>query len=135
MTAPAAHDSLVERVFDASALLAVFLGEIPREALDLERAAVSAVNWSEVSQKLIQRGLPLPGVREEAGSFGLQVIDFDAERAEAAAALWPATRSEGLGLGDRACLALARELGVPAVTADRAWSRLGIGVEVVVVRG
>jgi len=40
----------------------------------------------------------------------------------------------GLSLGDRACLALADAMGCPAVTADRAWSSIDIGVSVVLIR-
>jgi PIN domain nuclease of toxin-antitoxin system len=38
----------------------------------------------------------------------------------------------GLSLGDRACLALAAALGVPAVTADRSWQSVAeaVGVQV-----
>ena len=45
------------------------------------------------------------------------------------------TRPVGLSHGDRACLAPARSLGLPAVTADRPWTEvadpLGVGVELV----
>jgi ribonuclease VapC len=40
----------------------------------------------------------------------------------------------GLSIGDRSCLALAAEHDLPAVTADRAWSALDAGIEVVVIR-
>jgi PIN domain nuclease of toxin-antitoxin system len=32
------------------------------------------------------------------------------------------TREHGLSLADRACLALGRRLGLPVLTADRAWA-------------
>jgi len=51
-----------------------------------------------------------------------------------AAALRPRTDALGLGLGDRACLALAQALGVPAMAADRAWANLDVGVDVVLIR-
>ena len=35
---------------------------------------------------------------------------------------------------DSACLALAAELGVPALTADQAWAGVEAGVEVEVIR-
>ena len=44
------------------------------------------------------------------------------------------TRAHGLASGDRACLALARRLGLPALTADRTWAELGLGISVVVIR-
>ena len=53
---------------------------------------------------------------------------------ERAADLWQPTRGAGLSLGDRACLALARRLDVTAVTADRAWLGLDVGVDVNAIR-
>jgi ribonuclease VapC len=44
------------------------------------------------------------------------------------------TSAHGLSLGDRACLGLALRLRVPALTADRAWSRLKSGVKVETIR-
>ena len=40
------------------------------------------------------------------------------------------TRTEGLSLGDRACLATAILLGVAVLTSDRSWLRLDLGVPV-----
>lgn len=50
------------------------------------------------------------------------------------ARLRPLTRSAGLSLGDRACVALARRLALPALTADRAWTGLDLGVELHQIR-
>jgi PIN domain nuclease of toxin-antitoxin system len=44
------------------------------------------------------------------------------------------TRAYGLSFGDRACLALARRLGLPALTAERAWAELDLGIPVEVLR-
>jgi PIN domain nuclease of toxin-antitoxin system len=41
----------------------------------------------------------------------------------------------GLSFGDRACLALAMKLKLPAVTADQAWSKLDLPVEIVQISG
>ncbi|MGH2470263.1 MAG: VapC toxin family PIN domain ribonuclease, partial [Chloroflexota bacterium] len=43
-------------------------------------------------------------------------------------------RHVGLSLGDRACFALAGRLGLSALTADRTWIDLDIGVVVEVIR-
>jgi PIN domain nuclease of toxin-antitoxin system len=50
------------------------------------------------------------------------------------AALWAVTRSAGLSLADRACLALARRSDLPAVTADQAWSKVDVGATVTLIR-
>jgi PIN domain nuclease of toxin-antitoxin system len=66
--------------------------------------------------------------------LSLNVVDFDMSQAVAAGGLRPSTRSLGLSLGDRACLALAASSGVTALTTDRAWARLEVGVLVDVIR-
>jgi ribonuclease VapC len=122
------------RVLDASALMAYVWLEPGADAVEIEGSAVSAVNWAEVGQKFASRGQDLSRWRSSFAAVGFDVIPFTETSAEAAAALWARTRALGLSLGDRACLALAAEFGVPAVTADRAWAGLDVGVEVVVVR-
>jgi PIN domain nuclease of toxin-antitoxin system len=123
-------------VLDASALLVVLHDEPGAAAVEplLDGAAVSAVNWSEVVQKAATRGVDVTRLREEVEALGVRVAIFDADAAEAAADLWPATRDAGLSLGDRACLALARALDATALTADKAWVDVQTGVEVQLVR-
>jgi len=100
----------------------------------LDGSALSAVNWSEVVQTAAGHGVQTRGMRAELEALNVAILPFTAEDAEAAAALWPATREHGLSLGDRACLALAGRLGAPAVTADRAWTEVDVGVEVRLIR-
>jgi PIN domain nuclease of toxin-antitoxin system len=123
-------------VLDASALLAFLHGEPGGQTVEelLGRAAVSSVNWSEVIQKALEKTAKVEGLREELESLGLEIIPFTAELAEKAAHLRAETRSAGLSLGDRACLALAQDLGRPAVTTDKVWADLPLGVEVRIVR-
>jgi ribonuclease VapC len=94
----------------------------------LRLGAMSAVNFSEVTAKLIDHGMPLEQAREALDGLPIHVYPFDRDAAFAAAELRRATRGAGLSLGDRACLALAARLGVAAVTADRAWGSLADGV-------
>lgn len=96
---------------------------------------MSAVNWSEVTQKCAAHGVDGHLLRVEALNAGLEIVDLTIERAQRVAGLWPATKSLGLSLADRACLALAVELGRPAVTADRSWTNLSIaGLEISTLR-
>lgn len=123
-------------VLDASALLALLHSEpgaaIVEEAV--EGAAISTVNWAEVYQRWLARGVDVTDLRADLEAIGIQIVPFIVEDAEQAAELWSLTRQHGLSLGDRACLALARRLGLPALTADRAWLDVDSGVEVQAIR-
>lgn len=129
-------------VLDASALLAFLQGESGAnevaEAL-ARPAAISAVNYAEALAKLADDGetaAQLAGRFEAEGLVGgvLRVEPVLPEDAPAIADLRRATRQLGLSLGDRACLALALRLRLPIVTADRAWSELGLEVAVQTIR-
>ncbi|HEY0558582.1 MAG TPA: type II toxin-antitoxin system VapC family toxin [Thermoanaerobaculia bacterium] len=123
-------------VLDASALLALLQGEPGGEVVEelMETAAISSVNWSEVIQKTLDRQADIEGLRQQLEALGLEVVPFTAVVAETTARLRSATRQAGLSLGDRACLATAAVLGLPAVTADRVWPDLGLPIEIRVVR-
>jgi ribonuclease VapC len=127
----------VTAVLDASAVLALIYREPGHErvAEQLNGAVVSAVNWSEVVQKLMQLSHPAPRNAAEAiRSLGVDVEPFHPDAAVETAELWPRTRAAGLSLGDRACLATARLLNATAVTADQTWSRVDAGVDVELIR-
>ena len=123
-------------VLDASALLALINAEPGAEivAAALGEAAIGAVNLAEVVTKLIDLGVPAADAWSETASLVPVVVDFGPELANATARLRAATRQAGLSLGDRACLALAKRLGQPVLTTDRAWGDLSIGVEIRLIR-
>lgn len=125
------------RLLDASALLAYLQREpgfeAVREALR-EGAAISAVNLAEVVGKLKAKGKDPDRIVRRLLALGLEVLDFTLGEALEAGALDPLTRSLGLSLGDRACLATGKVHGLPVLTTDRAWAGAVPGVEVVVVR-
>lgn len=100
----------------------------------LFRAAISAVNLSEVLERLCSGGLSASEADQAVATLNLQVTDFDESQARLAAYLRPLTRRAGLSLGDRACLALGLRLGRPVITADRAWAGIDVGVEIVLIR-
>ncbi len=123
-------------VLDASAMIAFFKDEIGGATVlaAMPDAAISSVNLVEVVTRLIDDGFALDDVRTAIAGTSVDTIGFDEELAFSAGALREPTRAHGLSLGDRACLALAQRLGVPALTADRQWSQLDIGVEVRLIR-
>ena len=123
-------------VLDASALLVVLHNEAGAATVEplLEAATVSAVNWSEVVQKAASRGVDVSQLRHEVEALGVHIATFDTQAAEATAYMWAATKTAGLSLGDRASLALAQSLGATAVTADKAWADVQVGVPVQLVR-
>lgn len=125
-----------EIVADASAILAALKNErfVKVLAEHLVRASISAVNFSEVLTKLAADGLTEAQAGAAVGALDLGVFPFDRRQAGVAAGLWPVTRHASLSLGDRACLALGSTLGWPVVTADRAWARVDVGVEVILIR-
>lgn len=124
-------------VLDASAIIAVLDREPGYEKLTLQilsRAVTSAVNVAEVQTVLVNRGMAPDDAWRNACSPVRDVVDFTADQARIAGTLVNQTRPLGLSLGDRACLALGINLGVPIYTADRAWKKLKAGVEVRLLR-
>ncbi|MGK9165984.1 type II toxin-antitoxin system VapC family toxin [Inquilinus limosus] len=125
-------------VLDASAILALLRGEPGADKVKavLPDAAVTMVNLSEVVGHFARNGVAESDVRSVLGPLPLERVLFDEDLAYAAGMLLPLTRPAGLSLGDRACLALAKRLEIPAVTADRPWRDIAgvVGVTVDVIR-
>ena len=123
-------------VLDASALLAFLHGERGAEFVRtrLDGSCISAVNYSETVQKLIARDTDVDGMWEELAELGLGLEPFSRWQADLAGRLWLQTRSLGLSLADRACLALALDKSLPIITADRAWGALGLSIDIHLIR-
>jgi ribonuclease VapC len=124
-----------DAVLDSSALLALLFNEpgADRVSETLPGALLSTVNFAETLAKLTERGVPVQEARAAVEATGVEIVDFDADQACMTSALRPLTRSAGLSLGDRACLALARSRDRSAVTADHVWATVP-GFDVVIIR-
>jgi ribonuclease VapC len=127
---------MTEFVLDSSAVLADLRGEPGAEVV---RAAsptsyLSAVNYAEIITKLIEAGTPPDEAGAIAEQLGYTVVVADQARAASAGKLHARTRRTGVSIGDRFCLALAEELSLPALTGDRRWRTLKLGVEVTLIR-
>lgn len=125
-----------EAVLDASAILALLLGE-PGERRVREAfpgAIASAVNLSETLAWFTRTGRAPAPVSAQLEQIRLAVLPFDAEQAQLAAGLVSVTRPHGLSFGDRACLALALPRRGRVLTADRAWARLDLDLSIELIR-
>ncbi len=125
-------------VLDTSALLA-HLWKEPGEArvaqlLSTKRCLLGAANLAELISKVIERGLPAREVPTLVNSLNVEIIPLTREQAELAGVMRQPTRHLGLSLGDRACLALAKTMGGRAITADRPWQALELGIAIECIR-
>ncbi|MCI3922691.1 type II toxin-antitoxin system VapC family toxin [Paenibacillus sp. TRM 82003] len=124
-------------ILDASVLLALLNEETGSERVYqaiLTGAAISAVNASEVVGKLLDHGMAFAEVERLVGELPIEIVPFDERQALRCGALRTLTKSLGLSLGDRACLALAELWGCPVLTADRGWSEAPVAVPIEVIR-
>ncbi|MEM6727251.1 MAG: type II toxin-antitoxin system VapC family toxin [Pseudomonadota bacterium] len=123
-------------MLDASAVLALLWAEPGHERVAdaLDDAVISTVNIAEVASKLSDRGLDPAKAGDALDLLHLTVAPFSAKEARLAGAMRADTRSQGLSLGDRACLACALDRGARALTADAAWAAVDVNVDVEVIR-
>ena len=123
-------------VVDASAVLALVLQEPGSNAVEpyVGTGLLSVVNYSEVVARLCDRGASAELIQTQIDVLQMTLVGFDQETAFNAGLLREMTKHAGLSFADRACLATAARLGVPAVTADQAWSELDIGIEIELIR-
>lgn len=132
----------VSAVLDASALMAVLHDEngadVAAEAI-ANGAGISVANWAEVLTKLAERGrdperAAAEARKAEGSRRALSLEPMTAADCITVARLRLTTKAQGLSLADRACLALAERLGVPAVTADKEWVKADVGAEIQLIR-
>jgi ribonuclease VapC len=124
-------------VLDTSAALALIYDEpgANKVRAALPGASMSTVNVAELLTVLIRHGIPEPQAIGLLQRLGLKIRDFATDHAIVAARLHTVkAEARRISLGDRACLATAIALGVPAVTADRNWQGLGLPVQVEFIR-
>jgi PIN domain nuclease of toxin-antitoxin system len=96
----------------------------------LNVAVCSTVNLAEVHSKLVSLGISESEAWTDATAPVSEFVDFTAAHAQLAGDLV----RHGLSLGDRACLALGIDLGAPVYTAERAWKKLQLPVQINFIR-
>ena len=125
-----------EKVLDASILLAILKGEPAADILleIVDGAVMSAVNLAEVYAKLADFGIGEGAAFRPLIALLDRVEHFSLDQARLTGHLRSSTRSFGLSLGDRACLALALELRAEVYTMDRAWAKIDAGCAIHIMR-
>lgn len=123
-------------VLDASALIAVLRNEPGADVVreHLADAVISAVNYSEILKKTIERGGSSDVAQAFLRNLGLQIIPFDEAQAVACAALYPQTKPYGMSLADRACLTLGLLRRLPILTTEQQMGKLDLSVKVRLIR-
>lgn len=119
-------------VLDASALIALINNEVGSEKVmaALPFAIMSSVNLSECGAFLGRTGMSSNTIRSLLTGLIPESEPFDSEQAYLTAELRDLTKTKGLSLGDRACLALTKLKNLTAITTDRVWGELDCGIKI-----
>jgi PIN domain nuclease of toxin-antitoxin system len=131
---------ITQIVLDASSVIALINREKGCEIVEkyLDEAIISTVNFAEVIAVVNRELFKTEADRAEGLKLITdtlpQIIDFDVNQAIMSASFDAITRKYGLSLGDRACLALAKYKNIPVLTADKAWSKLNLGIKIKLIR-
>lgn len=128
-------------MLDASAVMALLHDEEGSSAVVEAIAAgttISVVNWAEVLSKVAGEGDDPEQVANRLSVTGEEVVIWiealTAADCMEVGRMRPVTKAQGLSLADRACLALAERLDVPALTTDREWANVDVAAEVQLIR-
>ena len=131
---------ITQIVLDASSVIALINREKGCEIVEkyLDEAIISTVNFAEVIAVVNRELFKTEADRAEGLKLITdtlpQIIDFDVNQAIMSASFDAITIKYGLSLGDRACLALAKYKNIPVLTADKAWSKLNLGIKIKLIR-
>lgn len=129
---------MTDVVLDASALIAMLRDEPGADKVVdiLASARMSVVNYAEVVSHFVHAGMPERDVDAMLDPLPIEFVPMDKDLARRAGRLRAVTSEAGLSLGDRSCLALAAQDGLPAWTADRNWRAIAevVGVQIAVIR-
>jgi PIN domain nuclease of toxin-antitoxin system len=127
----------IKTIFDTSAFLAIINNEPGSEIAQqhISSAGMSTINIAEVITYLVRNGYTDNTNLQRIINL-IKPIPLETTIAIAAGKMVSITKTLGLSLGDRACLATAQSLQRPVYTADKKWSEIAkqIGVQVIQIR-
>lgn len=108
--------------------------ETVMELLETRQNFLSTVNLEEILTKCVDCKREIQWVNELINKLEISVIPFDKKSAIDSANFRQTTKSKGLSLGDRACLATAKILQATAITADKVWCQLDLDIKIKCIR-
>ncbi len=113
-------------ILDSSALLALLKNEPGADIVEslLGTITMSSINVSEVATVLLDSDMTLQECQDTVLPFISSIVPYDEEQAFLVADLRKKTKTYGLSLGDRACIALGQKMQLPIYTADKIWRDL-----------
>lgn len=127
-------------LLDASAVLAYLQGEpgsaAVEKALQAQQCSVTAANQAEIIAKSLDRGVTAEAIQIILAELPYAVVDVLAQDGLQAGMMRATTRTLGLSLGDRLCLAVAQRKKAAVFSADRPWLALRgpLNLDIVIIR-
>lgn len=127
---------MTDAVLDASALIALLRSEPGAEIVRkfLEGAIISAVNYSEVLKKTVERGGAIETAISRIDALFISIVPFNEAHAAAAAELYPEAKPYGMSFADRACIALGLQQRATVLTTDAKWGLLNVPLKLKLIR-
>ena len=113
-------------LLDTSALIALIKKEDGYETIDniIANSAISSVNLSELVAVLARSGVSNADIDEIIKDIVPEIIPFCEDTSIKAGKLLNITKTYGLSLGDRACIATGDFYKMEIHTTDKIWSKL-----------
>jgi PIN domain nuclease of toxin-antitoxin system len=123
-------------VLDASAVIAVLNSEPGAEVVlgSMAHAFISAVNYSEVIKKTVERLQERTPIRALLRSYWIEIVPFDETLATVAGELFGPTKQHGLSFADRACLALGLQRKCKVLTSEGRMGLVKLPIKVKLIR-
>jgi PIN domain nuclease of toxin-antitoxin system len=123
-------------LLDTSAIITLLKKEPGYEILDeiIASSAMSVVNLTELVSMLTRSGVIDHEVDEVIKDIVPEILQFTEDIAIEAGKLIKHTKSYGLSLGDRACIATGIQHNMKIFTADKIWKELKLPVEIIIIR-
>ncbi len=125
-----------EFIIDSSAVIAALYDEESKFDFEkyLPHSVINVVNYSEVIAVLLRDGMEARTAGELTQNIIPKIIQLSRDEALLAAEIRVKGKEYGISTGDSFCLACAKLNNYSVITADRIWSRLNLGIEIIQVR-